>query len=882
MPLSEQLADYAASRFDARRALLGDKARQIEANLQALPIDEAVLARYFCATLPLTDVFDTPFDVLAAHARHALMLREGEGPAAGLPEDIFVHYVACPRINNEPLDRCREALWETLAPRVAGLPAEQAVIEVNYWCAEVATYQTTDGRTLGALGVVAGAAGRCGEESTLLVSALRAVGIPARQLYVPWWAHCDDNHAWVEAYAGGRWHYLGACEPEEALDRGWFTAAAGRAPMVATRLFSDYGCASGDVLMRSGCAVTVGVTESYARTSPLEVRVFGADGEPAAGAAVAIEVLNMAGWRPLVTLTTNEEGLCRVTLGHGSVRVHASRGALMAEKDVDVARVSRVQLALSAMRVSESNAGWRVLDVRAPEDHPAPSGALTPEMAERGRARKAAADERRRASVAAMRAHAEGLAARAAELRPRDDAATAARVLSGALGNADEVFSFLTAGAEPERLTLLAGLAEKDWLDLSANVLEGHLAAALAGRDAAMVRLGDAGLAPAAAREAWERFVLCPRIGLEHLSAWRPALPGALPGELAGLVTSDPAGAWAWLSDHLGFSPAEHVAKLVGTPAGALESGEASDVTLRTLFVAACRALGVAARLSPLDGRAEVLLGGSWTCAEGEAAQERTVPLRLTCAGGRAAVYGVDWSIGRLRAAMQESGQELLGFSSLDLWGSEFTDGALALEVPAGTYRITTTVRLPNGNQQACERTLEVDGPCEAELHLREPAPEDMLQRIELPDAAELARAAVRTRPGERDHALALVGFLELAEEPTEHLLNELAESAGAVAAAGVGVALVTREDEGAAMADPTLARAVAALRGAGAGVTLARDDFSELPERLARRMFANPEALPLCLLADCREAGAPVGLFARGGYAVGTVELALRLAALA
>ncbi|MBM6775523.1 transglutaminase domain-containing protein [Olsenella profusa] len=873
MSLSDELADYAAARFDARRPHLGEKARQIEADLQTLPIDEAVLTRYFYATLPLTDVFDTPFEVLATTARHALMLRESRPETAALPEDVFVHYVACPRVNNEPLDRCREALWETLAPRVAGMSAEQAVIEVNYWCAEVATYQSTDGRTLGALGVIAGAAGRCGEESTLLVSALRAVGIPARQLYVPWWAHCDDNHAWVEAYAGGAWHYLGACEPEEALDRGWFTAAAGRAPMVATRLFSDFGCAPEDVLMRSGCSVTVGVTQSYAASSPLEVRVFGVDGKPAAGATVALEVLNMAGWRPLVTLTADDEGRCRAVLGHGSVRVHASRGSFMAEKDVDTARVSEVRLALSAARVNECNSGWRALDVRAPEDHPAPSGALTPEMAERGRTRKAAADGRRLAGVAAARAHAERLAARAAKLRPGDDAALAARVLTGSLGNADEVFAFLTAGPEPERLTLLAGLAPKDWLDLKADVLEGHLAAALAGRDAALARLGAAGLGPDAARETWERSVLCPRIGLEHLGAWRPALPAALPADLAALVGRDPRAAWTLLCDNLGFSPAEHLAKLVGSPVGALASGEASEVTRRTLFVAACRSLGVAARLAETDGRAEVLDAGRWACVEDAPAAERTVPLRLTCDDGRTPVYGVDWSLARLGTSMQVGGQELYGFFSLDLWGSEFADGALELEVPAGTYRLTTTVRLPNGNQQACERALAVDGPCEVALRLREPSVEDMLQRIPLPDVAALAR------PGTR--GLSLMAFLELAEEPTEHLLNELAESAATVAAAGVGVTLMTPEGTDAATGDPTLGRALTALRGAGADVTLARDDFSWLPERLARRMFANPELLPLSVLADCR-GDEPVGLFARGGYAVGTVELALRLAALA
>ena len=83
--------------------------------------------------------------------------------------------------------------------------------------------------------------GRCGEESTFLVTALRSVGIAARQVYVPWWSHCDDNHAWVEAFDGASWRYLGACEPEPILDRGWFTYAAARAVMVHTRAFVQGG-----------------------------------------------------------------------------------------------------------------------------------------------------------------------------------------------------------------------------------------------------------------------------------------------------------------------------------------------------------------------------------------------------------------------------------------------------------------------------------------------------------------------------------------------------------------------------------------------------------------------------------------------------------------
>ena len=82
--------------------------------------------------------------------------------------------------------------------------------------------------------------GRCGEESTFAVTAYRSVGIAARRVYTPRWAHCDDNHAWVEVFVDGEWHFLGACEPEEVLDTGWFSGPANQAILIHTRNFSDY------------------------------------------------------------------------------------------------------------------------------------------------------------------------------------------------------------------------------------------------------------------------------------------------------------------------------------------------------------------------------------------------------------------------------------------------------------------------------------------------------------------------------------------------------------------------------------------------------------------------------------------------------------------
>lgn len=129
--------------------------------------------------------------------------------------------------------------------------------------------------------------GRCGEESAFAAAVCRSVGIAARQVYAPRWAHCDDNHAWVEVYIHGRWHFLGACEPEEELDRGWFSGPAGRAILIHSRCFCDYDCGGmqEEWIGREDGVYYLNETASYAKTCRLTVTVKDASGRPARGGA---------------------------------------------------------------------------------------------------------------------------------------------------------------------------------------------------------------------------------------------------------------------------------------------------------------------------------------------------------------------------------------------------------------------------------------------------------------------------------------------------------------------------------------------------------------------------------------------------------------------
>ena len=202
------------------------------------------------------------------------------------------------RVNNESLDLSRPVFYKELKDRVKGMSMEDAILEVNHWCHEKATYQPSDARTSSPLSTVSQAIGRCGEESTFTVAALRAVGIPARQVYTPRWAHTDDNHAWVEAWANGKWYFIGACEPEPILNLAWFNSPASRGMLMNTKVFGRYDGPE-EVLERKPTTTIINVTENYAPTRTVEVVVKDINGNPVENATVNFSLYNYAEFYPV-------------------------------------------------------------------------------------------------------------------------------------------------------------------------------------------------------------------------------------------------------------------------------------------------------------------------------------------------------------------------------------------------------------------------------------------------------------------------------------------------------------------------------------------------------------------------------------------------------
>ena len=280
---------------------------------------------FLYAYMPLPDVLNYTPDYFYRNVATACRAREEMPWGKDVPEREFRHFVLPVRVNNEDLDDSRNVFYEELKDRVKGLGMKEAILEVNHWCHEKVTYQPSDGRTSSPLSAVSQAIGRCGEESTFTVAALRSVGIPARQVYTPRWAHTDDNHAWVEAWADGKWYFLGACEPEPILNLAWFNSPASRGMLMTTKAFGDYDGPE-EKIDHTAVNTTINVTSNYAPTGEAEVIVTDKEGNPVDDATVIFSLYNYAEYNPVAVKKSDANGRASLTTGIGDLIVWATDG----------------------------------------------------------------------------------------------------------------------------------------------------------------------------------------------------------------------------------------------------------------------------------------------------------------------------------------------------------------------------------------------------------------------------------------------------------------------------------------------------------------------------------------------------------------------------
>lgn len=749
--------------------------------------NESEAMNFLYAYLPVGDVADYSTDFFLANVRQSLVMRDEMPWGKSVAEREFLHYVLPVRVNNEALDTSRVAFYAELKDRVKGLSMKEAILEVNHWCHEKVNYSPTDARTMSPLALMANSTGRCGEESTFAVAALRSVGIPARQIYVPRWAHTDDNHAWVEAWAAdsitsdgtsnsGKWYYIGACEPEPVLNTGWFDAPAKRSLLMLTKVFGEY---AGDeqVLSAADGYTEISVTENYAPVRTTTVVVEDETGAPVEGAEVLYTIYNYATFYPAVRRVSDANGTTTLTAGLGDMVVFASKDGLLANEVLDFRTADTLRLRLGALPAKSID-----IDVVPPRELPV-DVVVSQEARETNNVRFAAEDSLRTAYNATFitRQKSNEIA-----LELGADTTRVWNLLSTTRGNHAQIVTFLL-NAPRENLSLALDLLEvislKDMRDTPCPVLLDHLNAS--------VRFKD--------RPHFKEYILNPRIDNELLTPYRSVLflddttmtAEPIIASLAAIKVVD------------SLNPA----KLAISPLGVKTLAMGDKTSIERLVIASLRSNGIAARREPLSRRLQYFDNGQWQyiTSMGDKTTQTAVPakgkLMIKADGGllvKDTKLDTHFTLSKWRGARYVPVQfESLG---VDMGGEATLSGLFAkpIEIEAGQYLLTTGTRLSNGKVLARNEPITVAKDSLSKVNFTMRQASDELNVIGAINAETRyfpqGSDALQTLLSTTGRGYFVVAMIDSKKEPTTHFMRALGRQKAVLEKWGRPIVLVLRD----------------------------------------------------------------------------------------
>ena len=279
--------------------------RELVVALEQLHGEERQACLRLIEGMPHLDRLEMTALVLVEHVEYAFRARD-EMPY-GIPEEMFEPYILTYRIDEEPVEPWRAALFERFAEvaRRAGDVRETARAlnrELGYALKEIE--RQFFGPRQSPLLTLRSGRGTQAEVAILACAALKAVGIPSRQTSVAALGAEKGGADWIELYDGERWLPMFPLEPDAFGEFG--------------RLETEHGD-NVTVVASTSSFERVLVTESYTETGTVEFSFVDA-GEPAGGFEhFSLAVLNDGALSPLDALeaVANEEGRFVATVGDG-------------------------------------------------------------------------------------------------------------------------------------------------------------------------------------------------------------------------------------------------------------------------------------------------------------------------------------------------------------------------------------------------------------------------------------------------------------------------------------------------------------------------------------------------------------------------------------
>lgn len=812
------------------------------------------LLSFLLSFMPASDRADYPEDFFRGNVQEAIDARNEASWT--LPDDVFQHFVLPVRVNNENLDSARFVFHQELAPIVKGLSMREAVLEVNHWCHEHVTYQPSDARTSAPLATMKTAWGRCGEESTFLVSALRSVAIPARQVYTPRWAHTDDNHAWVEAWVDGEWCFLGACEPEPVLNLGWFNAPASRGLLMHTKVFGDWHGPE-EVMSRTHQYTEINVISNYAQCATATVEIHDATGKPVVGADVKWQIYNYAEFYSVSHQQSNEQAQSSLTAGLGDMMVTAYKDGYFGFAKVNFRDTSKPYILTLNHKIGETFE--EDFDIVPPaENNKQPL--VTPEMRAENDRRMAYEDSLRLAYRATFPTQQE-----LSTLGVTD--ATEQQLILTAEGNYKTLLSFLNNATKTggnalrhRAVELLQTLTEKDLRDVPAAVLHNHLINTPI--------------------ESSAEHVLCPRISDEMLTPWRSTLLSEMKqtfsAEQLALFRQQPSLMADWCKAYIRVCDDLTIGGTYTTPLGSWRSRTSDSKSLPILFVAMCRVLGIEAWIDTVTGNTftvrsvellrdasrEQARRGVWsepqliTFSNDTKKDYLTGSLTLSFEPQK---YVADPEYARHFSLARYDGNafSLLAYDDFMPLSTSFGQG---MEVEAGYYLLTTGQRMADGSVLAHVSGFNVEPHAITPSHLNTLTPSHLhtLSLRQDEDAVSVigsfnSEARYTSVEGQDLSVLQttgrgyfVVGLLGVGQEPTNHALKDIALRRQELEAWGRTLLLLfpSRQDYDKYMKDP--------IAGLPSNVVFGIDESEVIATEIRQGMKLNEQTpLPYILIAD-------------------------------
>lgn len=700
-----------------------------------LTTEEFEALEFLYAYMPLADLTDYSTGYYLQNVRASFTARNEMG--WNVPEREFRHFVLPIRANNENLDTSRVVFYRELKPRIEGMSMQDAILEVNHWCHEKLTYKPSDARTLSPLSSVVSSLGRCGEESTFTVAALRAVGIPARQVYTPRWAHTDDNHAWVEAWADGKWYFLGACEPEPVLDLGWFNSPASRGLLMHTRVFGSYDGPEEKVMIGPNFT-EINLIDNYAKTARVDFTVVDENGSPVDSALVDFKIYNYAEFYPALSKYTDAKGRTFLTAGMGDMMAWASKNGRYGYSKVSFGKDTEVTITISDQHTFDPQS---MMIVPPPETANIPD--VTPEQRAENDKRFAREDSIRKAYMATF-------------VQP--DGTEKGRLLALSAGNHRVIAKFLEDHPDERALALLKSLSNKDLIDVTREILD------------------DSYNAPEA--------ILCPRVENEFLSAYKSFFARSFGTGLQKEELLRPANLIKWVNDSITMLRDPKAWSIPMSPAGVYQARMADARSRNIFFVALARTLGLDARKDPVTGKIQYKDAGQWVDVDFEASSQVVAPIgTLVLNYEPTAILANPYYYSHFTISKIENGRtRLLTFDEgqVDMgggvsWANIFKKGT---PLDVGDYVLVSGNRLSDGSVPVTMRQFSVREGETTTLDLRITIPEDKLSVIGSFDAEtrycmepDAEPVSVLSTTG---RGFYVIGFLTPRQEPSVHAINDL------------------------------------------------------------------------------------------------------------